>query len=302
MEVEPEMKYAVHINRKIVTTIGTIFILGHITILLLNRPIEELVCQKHRQVLEHPIPNFNSTSEKDMTSRFIWLSNGGYSLPPSCRSKERVAILIPFRDRENQLLILLNNLHPLLYRQQLDYTIYVIEQAHGKPFNKGMINNIGFNEAKSDNHTCFVFHDVDLIPESAQILYNCIRSPMHLSRAIDSFNYRLPDRKLIGGVSMWKKEDLEKVNGWSNIFVNWGGEDDDMSYRIMVNKMSIFRFRDSVARYTMLKHKRTPVNTARHQMLLNSPSRFKIDGLSSLTYSPPTRESSHLYVRILVRI
>lgn len=31
-----------------------------------------------------------------------------------------------------------------------------------------------------------------------------------------------------------------------------------------MNKLSIFRFRNNVARYTMLKHKRTPVNTARY--------------------------------------
>lgn len=30
---------------------------------------------------------------------------------------------------------------------------------------------------------------------------------------------------------MWKRKDFERVNGWSNLFVNWGGEDDDMSYR-----------------------------------------------------------------------
>lgn len=77
----------------------------------------------------YPIPNFADTNEKDMVSRFTWLGNGGYSLPYGCRSKERVAILIPYRDREKQLRILLSNLHPLLYRQGLEYRIYVIEQV-----------------------------------------------------------------------------------------------------------------------------------------------------------------------------
>lgn len=77
----------------------------------------------------YPIPNFNDTTEKDMVSRFTWLSKGGYSSPTGCRSKERVAILIPYRDRESQLRVLLNNLHPLLYRQGLEYRIYVIEQV-----------------------------------------------------------------------------------------------------------------------------------------------------------------------------
>ena len=42
---------------------------------------------------------------------------------------------------------------------------------------------------------------------------------------------RLPDDKLIGGVSAWRTEEFERVNGWSNLFWFWGGEDDDMSYR-----------------------------------------------------------------------
>lgn len=35
-------------------------------------------------------------------------------------------------------------------------------------------------------------------------------------------------------------------------------------FRTIANKLSIFRFRNSVARYQMLKHRRTPVNTARY--------------------------------------
>lgn len=36
-------------------------------------------------------------------------------------------------------------------------------------------------------------------------------------------------------------------------------------------------------------------------MLMDSPWRFKVDGLSTLTYIPPTRENHQLYTRILVR-
>lgn len=63
-------------------------------------------------------------------------------------------------------------------------------KANEKPFNRGKLFNIGYKEAKKFNHTCFVFHDVDLIPENDKILYGCVRSPMHLSRAVDTFNYK----------------------------------------------------------------------------------------------------------------
>lgn len=45
------------------------------------------------------------------------------------------------------------------------------------------------------------------------------------------FIFRLPYKELLGGVAAWKTKEFEQVNGWSNLFVNWGGEDDDLSYR-----------------------------------------------------------------------
>ena len=63
-------------------------------------------------------------------------------------------------------------------------------KADEKPFIKGKLYNIGYKEAKKNNHTCYVFHDVDLIPENDHNLYGCVRIPIQLSRAIDKYNYR----------------------------------------------------------------------------------------------------------------
>ncbi len=51
--------------------------------------------------------------------------------------------------------------------------------------------NVGYNESlKHADFDCFVFHDVDLIPENDENYYDCHISPAHLSVAVDKFNYK----------------------------------------------------------------------------------------------------------------
>ena len=57
------------------------------------------------------------------------LQPGGRFRPPDCIARNKVALIIPYRDREEHLRIFLHNLHPILQRQQLDYGIYVIEEV-----------------------------------------------------------------------------------------------------------------------------------------------------------------------------
>jgi hypothetical protein len=61
------------------------------------------------------------------------------------------------------------------------------------PFNRGMLMNIGFTEAlRLRSFDCFVFHDVDLLPEDDRNSYACpeVGEPRHLSVAINTFGYR----------------------------------------------------------------------------------------------------------------
>ena len=74
---------------------------------------------------------------------------------------------------------------------------------------------------------CFVFHDVDLLPLNAQNLYACSNLPIHLSAFVDTFRFNLPYSTLFGGALAISQEIFEAVNGFSNQFSGWGGEDDD---------------------------------------------------------------------------
>ena len=54
----------------------------------------------------------------------------------------------------------------------IDYGIYVIEQNGTGSFNRAMLFNIGASEAmKSYSYDCFIFHDVDLLPEDDRNIY-----------------------------------------------------------------------------------------------------------------------------------
>ena len=54
-----------------------------------------------------------------------------------------------------------------------------------------MLLNIGAVEALGLwDVRCFIFHDVDLVPENDRNLYTCPEMPRHMSAAVDKFNYR----------------------------------------------------------------------------------------------------------------
>ena len=54
-----------------------------------------------------------------------------------------------------------------------------------------MLMNIGYTEAiKIHDYQCFIFHDVDLVPENDKNIYSCYKQPRHMSAAIDKFKYK----------------------------------------------------------------------------------------------------------------
>lgn len=64
--------------------------------------------------------------------------------------------------------------------------------ADGSPFNRGMLMNIGFKEAQSiEQFQCFIFHDVDLLPENDGNPYTCPKNgkPRQMAFSIDYINH-----------------------------------------------------------------------------------------------------------------
>ena len=76
------------------------------------------------------------------------------------------------------------------YKHMCQTSQYCFSQLSNDPFNRAGLLNIGYIIAmKYFNFDCFVFHDIDLLPENDYINYGCPESPMHLSVAMDYANY-----------------------------------------------------------------------------------------------------------------
>ncbi|XP_068944026.1 beta-1,4-galactosyltransferase 1 [Petaurus breviceps papuanus] len=234
------------------------------------------------------------------------LRKGGRFTPEDCTALQKVAIIIPFRNRDEHLRYWLYYLHPFLQRQQLDYGIYVINQDGEGTFNRAKLLNVGFQEAlKEYDYDCFVFSDVDLIPMDDRNTYRCFEQPRHLSVSMDKFGFSLPYNQYFGGVSALSKEQFLKINGFPNNYWGWGGEDDDIYNRLVYKGMSISRPNAVIGKCRMIRHSRdqkNEPNPQRFDRIAHTRQTMNSDGLNSLRYQLLEIQKYPLYTKITVDI
>lgn len=231
---------------------------------------------------------------------------GGHFRPADCEARQRIAIVIPFRRRELHLTIWLFYMHQFMQRQQADYGVYVIEQYGNTTFNRAKLMNVGFAEALKDyDYNCFVFSDIDIIPMDDRNYYRCYNNPRHMANAVDKFKFKLLYNTLFGGVTAFSKTQFQKVNGFSNAFWGWGGEDDEMYARVVAAGMRVERPNAVMARSKMIPHHRDPGNeTNKKNAIIMRYARANMqgDGLSSLQYKVVNITRHHLYTMVSVDI
>jgi len=162
---------------------------------------------------------------------------------------DRLAIIVPYRDREKHLNIFVPHMHEFLKDKGIDYDIFIVEQSDERPFNYGKLCNSAVKEV-GEEYTYFAFHDIDMLPITDECDYSYVDEPTHLATNIEVHDNKLPYPQYFGGVVLINREDFEKVNGYSNEYWGYGFEDLDLLYRLEKSEVYLEKYYDSNNTYS----------------------------------------------------
>lgn len=204
---------------------------------------------------------------------------------------KKLSIIVPFRDRYAHMAQFI----PHMRRRFKDAEIIIVEQADDKPFNRAKLLNIGFLNCTGDY---MAMHDIDMLPTKAD--YSYCENPTHLATKVSQFRYKMPFAEYFGGVTLFNREDFIKVNGYSNVFFGWGGEDNEMHDHVLKSGLKIDRRQCT---FESLHHKREVDGKLYEKNCeLWKKGRPKQDGLSHCKYEIIKTTNHADYIKISVRL
>lgn len=145
--------------------------------------------------------------------------------------KHKLGICIPYRNRKEHLDILIPKLSAHLDSKGIEHSFYVAHQTDDKLFNRGVMKNIAAKYAFEDGCDYIAWHDVDMIPNDDCDYSYPTEHPVHIATQLSKYNYGMSYPDYFGGVVLFTKEQVEKINGYSNDYWDWGMEDDDLFWR-----------------------------------------------------------------------
>ena len=145
---------------------------------------------------------------------------------------KKLGICVPYRNREKHLSMFVPILSKFLTKKGINHQFYIAHQTDDKLFNRGTMKNIAAKHAFDDGCDYVAFHDIDMLPENDGCDYSYPNEyPTHIATKLSKYKYKLNYEQYFGGVVLFTKEHVEKTNGYSNDYWDWGMEDDDLFWR-----------------------------------------------------------------------
>lgn len=125
--------------------------------------------------------------------------------------KPRLAILVPFRDRFDELLQFAPHMNAFLKQQSIPHHIFVLNQVDRYRFNRASLINVGFLYTKL-HYDYIAMHDVDLLPLNSNLRYDYPKDgPFHV--AAPEIHPKYHYKTFVGGILLVKREHFEQMNG-----------------------------------------------------------------------------------------
>ncbi|KAL5102900.1 Beta-14-galactosyltransferase 4 [Taenia crassiceps] len=228
-------------------------------------------------------------------------------------SGEKVILLVSYRNRTFDLLVFLLHMTSYMRTINIPYEILITEQAGKARFNRAKLFNVALREifdAKPGDrlygYACFAFHDVDKIPISIKTPYHCLFRPHQLLRYVHhkKGGWRM-HRGCLGGITLFRREHLEAMNGASNSFEGWGGEDDDLYKRVRYIHHRPQRARFDEGQFYEENgdsHVRDKSSERYRILAKSSPQQMLRDGLQQVKYQLIRRKDYSSFVWMLVMV
>ncbi len=139
----------------------------------------------------------------------------------------RLAILVPYRNRAEHLARFVpHTLRYLAAQPGLAFTLHIIEQDAAGPFNRGALLNAGaLIVGERADYLCV--HDVDYLPLAVDYSYPAMPTRLiwHGLRVEEDYD------EFFGAVVAFDRQHFLAANGFSNSYVRWGYEDQDLLVR-----------------------------------------------------------------------
>jgi hypothetical protein len=233
--------------------------------------------------------------------KFKYLSHEYEKYDKNNKNEINIAIIIPHRNRIEHLEYFCDNIYKLKLKKNHSFDIYVIDQYNNEKFNRGILLNIGYNIAKQNyNYDRYIFHDVDSYPPQPlfDLYFQYINYNIHFASPYLDYKYKYD--QFFGGVVGLTGYDFEKINGYPNTFFGWGGEDDVLLNRLIINKIPVYRIAHeketssgntilysgkSILSYILSEHDKpdiTTINTNKQNNILSDLQNWKNDGVNQI--------------------
>lgn len=195
-----------------------------------------------------------------------------------------VAVIIPHRNRLEHLKEFRDHFASLNIDKNHHIDFFIIDQNNMDKFNRGLLLNLGFLIAnKKYRYDRYIFHDVDLYPSQDiyDLYFNCLNKNIHY--IIPKPEHKYSFNEYLGGIIGLTDNDFYKINGFPNTFFGWGGEDDSLYNRLVINNIEISR--PSIGSFKLAEHAGPTgeeYNNRKKQNILDDLVYWKSNGLKQL--------------------